>query len=328
MFWNRKNKKKDVEEAEAGGTTPSTVTADGADDADGPRDEPQSAEDKGADTAATAVAAEETPAATDAATDADAEKPAKAGETDAEAKAEEAGEAEAGEKAEAKAEGATEEEREPEVPGTDEPDSDGIQRVRTAGVLKVDGEEYDVVSNTWIVDVDDEGVVVIDPAHDAKAVLEAVGEREIYLVACTNGYNTHIGAAVEVAERDQAPIALHRREIRPWRRVHGAEHRPDLEVEGGGSLQAGDKEIDILPLPGTSTGSVAYYISELGAVFSGDTLRKGELGTVGEGYVDYTRQLHSVGEVLMSLPPDTRILPDRGPETTVAAESKNFETWV
>ncbi|WP_017627334.1 MBL fold metallo-hydrolase [Nocardiopsis chromatogenes] len=217
---------------------------------------------------------------------------------------------------------------EPEEPGIDEPDDDGVQRVRTAGTLEVDGEEYKVVNNTWVVKADDEGVIVIDPAHDAEAVMEAVGDREVYLVACTNGYNTHIGAAVKVAERDEAPIALHRRELRPWRKVHGAEHPPEIEIEAGGSFSAGDLEIDVLGLPGTSSGSVGYYISQIGAVFSGDTLLAGELGTVGEGYIDYTRQLHSVGEVLLSLPPDTRVLPDRGPETTVEEESGNFDSWV
>ncbi|GAB3487626.1 MBL fold metallo-hydrolase [Nocardiopsis coralliicola] len=217
---------------------------------------------------------------------------------------------------------------EPEEPGIGEADSDGIQRVRTEGLLNVDDEEFSVVSNTWIVKADDEGVIVVDPAHDAEMILEAVGDREIYLVACTNAYNTHIAAALEVAERDEAPIALHRREVRAWRRVHGAEHRPEIELEGGGSLAAGDLEIDVLPLPGTSPGTVGFSIPELGAVFSGDTLRAGELGTVGEGYIDYTRQLHSVGEVLLSLPPDTRVLPDQGPETTVEEESANFSSWV
>ncbi|MFC3997189.1 MBL fold metallo-hydrolase [Nocardiopsis sediminis] len=217
---------------------------------------------------------------------------------------------------------------EPDVPGVGKVDDEGVQRVRTAGVLTVDGEEFDVVTSTWIVDADKEGVIVIDPANDAEAILEAIGDREVYLVACTNAYNTHISAAIEVAERDEAPIALHRRELRAWRRVHGAEHRPDLEIEGGGSLSAGDLEIDILPIPGTSAGSVAYYIPERGVVFTGDSLRAGELGTVGGAYIDYTRQLHSIGEVVLSLQPETRVLPDSGPETTVEAESKNFDSWV
>lgn len=290
MFWKRKDK-----------------TKDGHDAGDSAAETPQ-------ETAAETEAAGTGAGGAETAGEADAQDTA--ADTDATA---------AGEK---DAQDTAEEEVEEEVVGTTEPDADGVQRVRTAGVLKVDGEEIDVISNTWIVDADDDGVIVIDPAHDAKAVLEAVGEREIYLVACTNAYNTHIDAAIEVAERDESPIALHPREMRAWRKIHGAEHRPEIEVEGEGTLNVGDLTVDVLALPGTSSGSVGYYIGERGVVFSGDTLRRGEPGTVGNGYLDYTTQLASVGEVLLSLPPDTRVLPDRGPSTTVAKESENFDSWV
>ncbi|CAL9538747.1 Hydroxyacylglutathione hydrolase [Nocardiopsis dassonvillei] len=212
--------------------------------------------------------------------------------------------------------------------GVTGPDSEGITRVRAAGTFEFDDEKFEYVGNTWIVRADDDGVIVIDPGPDAEAVLEAVGERDVYLVACTNAYAPHIESAVKIAEETEAPVALHPREMRLWRRQHGAEHRPDYEVEGGGSMTIGDLQIDVVALPGTSPGSVGYSISQLGVVFSGDTLRKGEPGTVGNTYIDYTTQLASIGESLLSLPPDTRILPDRGPATTVAAESKNFDTWV
>ncbi|WP_184583103.1 MBL fold metallo-hydrolase [Lipingzhangella halophila] len=340
MFWKWKGKKKDGEEPGSAESESSAVTTKTGDES-AEESEPEAAEDSGttdneaatdtgtADTAdADTLAAESggtkesEPAAEAAADDVTASTDETDGADDAEESEDGAGEA-----TDSAAEEAAED-AEPEVPGTTEPDSEGVQRVRTSGALNVDDDEFEVVSNTWIIDADDDGVIVIDPAHDAQAILDAVGEREIYLVACTNGYNTHISAAIDVAERDEAPIALHPRELRSWRKVHGAERRPDLEIEGGGTLEAGDLEIDVLAIPGTSNGSVGLYISERGVVFSGDTLRKGELGTVGDGYIDYTRQLHSVGEVLLSLPPDTRVLPDSGPETTVERESKNFDAWV
>ncbi|MEV2274127.1 MBL fold metallo-hydrolase [Nocardiopsis sp. NPDC049922] len=212
--------------------------------------------------------------------------------------------------------------------GVTGPDDDGITRVRTKGTFEFDDETYEIVSNTWIVDADDEGVVVIDPGHDPEAILKAVGEREIYLVACTNGYTPHIEGALRVAEEAETDIALHPREMRAWRRRHGAEHRPEIEVEGQGAFDIGDLHIDVLALPGTSPGTVGYYISQLGVVFSGDTVRKGEPGMVGNTYIDYTTQLASIGEALLSLPPTTRILPDRGPATTSGAESANFDAWV
>ncbi|WP_116244043.1 MBL fold metallo-hydrolase [Nocardiopsis sp. FIRDI 009] len=215
-----------------------------------------------------------------------------------------------------------------EEPGVTGPDGDGITRVRASGSFEFDGQTYEIVSNTWIVQADDEGVVVIDPGYDPEAILKAVGDREIYLVACTNGYTPHIEGALRVAEEAEAEIALHPREMRAWRRRHGAERRPEIEVEGQGAFDIGDLHIDVLALPGTSPGTVGYYISQLGVVFSGDTLRKGEPGMVGDTYIDYTTQLASIGESLLSLPPTTRILPDSGPATTSGAESKNFDDWV
>ncbi|QBI52601.1 MBL fold metallo-hydrolase [Streptomonospora litoralis] len=333
MFWKRKDKKKDGDEAEASGA-PSAVatTSAGPDDtaaADAHAEPEESADDAPAAAAGTAEDGESASAGEET-----AESAEPAGSDEGEEADESAKDAEDAEDTEDATPAASGRRRsptaaeDPEVAGATEPDEEGVQRVRTVGVLKAEDQEIDVVSNTWIVDADSEGVVVIDPAHDAEAIMEAVGDREVYLVACTNGYNTHLTAAIEVAERDEAPIALHRRELRSWRRIHGAEHRPDLEIEGGGSLKAGDIEIDILPIPGTSTGSVAYYVSEKGVVFTGDSLRAGEVGTVAGGYIDYTQQLHSIGEMILTLPPDTRVLPDSGPETTVGEESENFDAWV
>jgi glyoxylase-like metal-dependent hydrolase (beta-lactamase superfamily II) len=333
VFWNRKSKKQEGQEAtdsaaEAAAEREETTAAGG--------DVP--AEDRAKDPAGTAEAAAE------AADDGAAEPAVDAGELAEAEKDEDAEGSAADEKVEAgEADGSEESDKdeEDEAPvkadvfadegeeaGVTGPDEDGITRVRTAGTFEFDGEEYPVVSNTWIIDADDEGVVVIDPGHDAEAILAAVGEREVYLVACTNAYSPHIESAIKVAEESEAPIALHPREMRAWRRHHGAEHRPEIEVEGQGALDIGKLHIDVLALPGTSPGTVGYYVSERGVVFGGDTLRKGEPGMVGNTYIDYTTQLASIGEALLSLPPDTRILPDRGPATTAAAEGKNFDSWV
>lgn len=311
MFWKRKPKRQDGQEA--------TDSAAGA-----AADKEEAVTEQDGGESAEKPETEEVTAGTEAGTSSDDGDAADDTDDGPEAEKDEKESSESEEEAEAGDVFADEGE---EV-GVTGPDGDGITRVRTAGVFEFEGEKSDVVSNTWIVKADDEGVVVIDPAHDAEAILKAVGDREVYLVACTNAYGPHIESAIKVAEEFEAPIALHPREMRAWRRHHGAERRPEIEVEGQGALDIGDLHIDVLALPGTSTGTVGYYISELGVVFGGDTLRKGEPGMVGNTYVDYTTQLASIGEALLSLPPDTRILPDRGPSTTSGAESKNFDSWV
>lgn len=334
MFWKRKPKKQDGQEATdsaaevAEDTTEETETdAVGSEDAkaeekDVRAEDQPDAEGSGSEET-DAEKTEDDDAKADGAGESEDDADETAAVTDAEAEDEDKAEDET-----AAASVDEDEDDEAVEVGVTGPDSDGVTRVRTAGTFEFDGEKYDIISNTWIIEADKDGVVVIDPAHDAEAILKAVGDREVYLVACTNGYSPHIESALAIAQETEADIALHPREMRAWRRLHGAEHRPEIDVEGEGALDIGDLHIDVLALPGTTNGSVGYYVSELGAVFSGDILRKGEPGMVGNTYIDYTTQLASIGEGLLSLPPDTRVLPDRGPSTTVEAEGRNFDSWV
>src|ERR1700722_16562010 len=91
--------------------------------------------------------------------------------------------------------------------------------------LADDGEHGTAVpeaseANAWLIGDDDE-VIVIDPGEDADSVLGRVGDREILAVICTHGHAAHVAAAVEVAERDEAPVALHRSDRLLWRTAHG-----------------------------------------------------------------------------------------------------------
>jgi glyoxylase-like metal-dependent hydrolase (beta-lactamase superfamily II) len=201
-----------------------------------------------------------------------------------------------------------------------------IERVVSTGVLTVDGAEHDVENNTWIVGDDDE-VVVIDPAHDAEAILDVVGEREVLAVIATHGHADHVTSAPEVAARDDAPVALHPKDSPGWRDAHPDEE-PEIEMEEGGVFEVADVRLEILETPGHSPGSVCLYCEDLGVVFTGDTLLKGKPGPHGGEYPDFPGQLNSIGENLLTLPGDTRVLPGHGEETSVAAEEKRFDAWV
>ena len=51
-----------------------------------------------------------------------------------------------------------------------------IQRVVTSGIFSLDGEDFEVDNNVWLVG-DDSEVVVIDAAHDHQPIAEAVAGR-------------------------------------------------------------------------------------------------------------------------------------------------------
>jgi glyoxylase-like metal-dependent hydrolase (beta-lactamase superfamily II) len=102
----------------------------------------------------------------------------------------------------------------------------------------------------WIVGDDDE-VIVIDPGDDPGGVLAAVGDRDILAVICTHGHPGHIGAAIEVAERDEAPVALHPADLL----ADGpAPHEGDYPDFPGQLTAIGERLLDLPPrtrvLPG------------------------------------------------------------------------------
>jgi glyoxylase-like metal-dependent hydrolase (beta-lactamase superfamily II) len=180
--------------------------------------------------------------------------------------------------------------------------------------------------NTWIVG-DDEEVIVIDPGSDATGVLDAVGDREVLAVICTHGHSDHVGAALAVAERDEAPVALHPKDRTPWREAHPGEEA-DIEMEDGGLFEVADVQLEVIHAPGHTAGSVCLYCEDLGAVFTGHVmLAEGPASQDGE-FPDFSRQLNAIGESLLTLPPETRVLPGHGPETTIGVAEKKFDSWL
>ena len=51
-----------------------------------------------------------------------------------------------------------------------------IELVRTNGIFSLDGQDFEVENNIWLLGDDDE-VLVVDAAHDAAPIAEAVGGR-------------------------------------------------------------------------------------------------------------------------------------------------------
>jgi glyoxylase-like metal-dependent hydrolase (beta-lactamase superfamily II) len=192
--------------------------------------------------------------------------------------------------------------------------------------MKARIERTGTTSNSWIVGDADE-VIVVDPGRDAAAVLDLVGEREVLAVICTHGHAAHTAAAVEVAARDEAPIALHPADRVYWREEH-ADDNPDIDMEDGGVFEVSDAALEVLHAPGHSPGSVCLYSEDLQAVFAGDVLSENGPVAHEREFPDFARQLSSIGAQVLTLPGQTRVLPGHGDELTVAAAEKRFDSWV
>ena len=130
-----------------------------------------------------------------------------------------------------------------------------------------------------------------------------------------------------MAERDEAPVALHPRDRSLWREAHPDEDA-DIEMEDGGVFEVADVRLEVIHAPGHTAGSVCLYCEDLGAVFTGHVLLAEGPAPQGREYPDFAGQLNAIGEYLLTLPADTRVLPGHGPETTIAIAEKKFDSWV
>jgi glyoxylase-like metal-dependent hydrolase (beta-lactamase superfamily II) len=200
-----------------------------------------------------------------------------------------------------------------------------VERLVSSGTFSLDGGTWDVENNVWLVGDDDE-VVVVDPAHDADAVLAAVGGRTVLAVVCTHGHDDHIRAAGDVSDATGAPVLMHPDDTMLWDCVHP--DRTPSQLADGDVLEVADIELRVLHTPGHSPGAVCLHVPGLGVVLTGDTLFRGGPGATGRSYSEFPTILTSIRERLLTLPPQTRVLTGHGDETTVGAEAADYDTWV
>jgi glyoxylase-like metal-dependent hydrolase (beta-lactamase superfamily II) len=193
-----------------------------------------------------------------------------------------------------------------------------IELVTTDGTFALDGGEWDVTNNIWIVG-DDAEVLVFDAAHDHRPIVDAINGRRVAGIVLTHGHNDHINAAVALRDAVDAPILLHPADRMLWDVVYPGES-PDGSVEPGSTVKAGGHELGILHTPGHSPGCCCFHDVETRAVVSGDTLFCGGPGATGRSYSDEPTILASIRDVLLKLPDHTVVHTGHGGTTTIGAE--------
>ena len=100
-------------------------------------------------------------------------------------------------------------------------------------------------------------------------------------------------------------------------------YQVDQHFDMGKPLHLAGLEISMAHIPGHATDSVTFHLVDHGVVFSGDTLFAGSIGRTDLPGGSTTQLLDGIAKHLMTLPPDTKILPGHGPGTTVGEEAAN-----
>ena len=157
-----------------------------------------------------------------------------------------------------------------------------------------------------------------DAYHDIATVLD---EQELALkyLLVTHGHKSHVQAVPMLKESFGGSICMHQSDTELLRES-GIPFEPDMPLKDRASLPLDDCVIQVLHTPGHTPGSLCFYVKKARALFTGDTLLKGEYGKIWGP--------HSMGLMLRSLkrlnsimPPKTTIHPGHGSQTTMSREA-------
>lgn len=203
-----------------------------------------------------------------------------------------------------------------------------VERIVTSGTFSLDGGTWDVDNNVWLIG-NSTDVIVIDAAHDARPVVEAVAGRNVLAIVLTHGHNDHHSVADELRDATGAPVYLHPDDAFLYEEHH--ERPADRPLAAGDALELplaeGTLELRVLHTPGHSPGCVCLHVPQLATVFTGDTLFQGGPGATGRSFSSFDTILESITGQLLTLPSETLVLTGHGDATTVGNEAPHLQEW-
>ncbi|OGW66897.1 MAG: hypothetical protein A3H49_10750 [Nitrospirae bacterium RIFCSPLOWO2_02_FULL_62_14] len=163
--------------------------------------------------------------------------------------------------------------------------------------------------------------VFVDTAYNEEAMMEVLDRKHLTLkaVCLTHGHSDHAGGLDVILQHHRVPVYLGRgdKPLLGW--IPPAElMKPS---EDGQTVTVGRLTVRFVLTPGHTPGGICYKVEGAGhdVCFVGDTLFAGSIGGSNPASL-YPSHLQSVRTRVLTLPPDTTLLPGHGPATTVREE--------
>lgn len=160
--------------------------------------------------------------------------------------------------------------------------------------------------------------VLVDTGYEPIHALESVMQRRLMLrwLVLTHCHRDHMEGAAFLKAQTGARVAVPEAE---WATYRAHQHEnPDLPVSASSRIEVGPElSLRALSTPGHTPGGTSYATDGLCCV--GDALFAGSTGR-SMSPAGYSTLLSSLRQHVLSLPPETILLPGHGPITTVAEE--------
>ena len=179
--------------------------------------------------------------------------------------------------------------------------------------------------------------VVIDPGGEASRIAEIIeGQgltcREIWL---THSHFDHCGGVADLMKRYSPTLKAHKDGAIFRQNVEASLARfgllgtdlqncpePSVYLTEKDNLTFGEKSFQILETPGHAPDHLCFYCEEDGVLIAGDSLFAGSIGRTDLPGGSMEQLLSSITTKLLTLPPETKVMPGHGPDTTIGMEAK------
>ena len=162
--------------------------------------------------------------------------------------------------------------------------------------------------------------VLLDAANEHDRLLELCRTLGVRKVLETHGHWDHIQAVPQLRDAGYSVgVAAQDADMLP---------SYDEVIEDDSVIDVGRLRLHTIHTPGHTPGSMCFLLDGHPIVFSGDTLFPGGPGNTSFDGGDFDTIIASIDRRLLTLPPDTIVLPGHGTRTTIGAERPSLQEWV
>ena len=189
----------------------------------------------------------------------------------------------------------------------------------------------ELLANTYVLVDSLNFCVVVDPSKNNENIKNFIIKNNYILkgVLLTHGHFDHFGGAEVLVKAFNVPLFIHALDeimlkdekmncsvymSRAYQYPFDVEYYSNKE-----ELSLLNENIEVIPTPYHTKGSVSLYLKESKAVFTGDSLFYRGVGRSDLPNNDSRKQYESVSK-LLSLPEDTKVYPGHGPFTSIKEE--------
>jgi len=170
--------------------------------------------------------------------------------------------------------------------------------------------------------VDTGEAVLLDAANEHEQLLELAKRLKVRRVLETHGHWDHIQAVPAMREAGYE-VAVTKLDAPRLKEVGYDVFLDDAEV-----IEVGKVRLHAIHTPGHTEGSICFRVEGSPILFSGDTLFPGGPGNTKFEGGHFPTIIESIDRKLFTLPPETKVLPGHGLDTTIATERPHLQEWI